>query len=298
MRILPTLDRIMRRAVRLQRGEVHQRRVGRHDLHWYEAAGRGEGPPVVLVHGLGGNANTFFTLLAALRRAYSRVYVPDLPGHGFSPMPAGGPIDIRGHYEALGEFFDEVVRAPAVFVGNSMGGALSLHFAIERGDDTAGLGLLAPAGAPLDAGGHAHLARHFRMRSHADGLRLLRTMMHRPPPGYFLVGRDILAAFGNPVVHHVLHAASSSDDEIDTAAMRRLEMPVTLVWGAAERLLPPRGIDFFREHLPGHARIEVFEKCGHVPMIEQPSRTAAVLRDLASHAAHHASQRSAGLRPR
>lgn len=291
MLVLDKLDRIMRRAVMIGGGRSISRRVKGHELHWYELEGTGQGVPAVLVHGLGGNANTFFPILSALRRGYSRLYAPDLPGHGFAADASSGPLDLRGLYDTLQGFLDEVVGEPAVMIGNSMGGALSLQTAIDR-PETPGLGLLAPAGAPLGASGHAHLERHFQVASSGDGRRLLRAMMHRPPAGSWIVGADIVEAFGRPVVHHVLSTARGDEEAVDTTAMRRLAMPVTLVWGASERLLPPRGIDFFRDHLPSHARIEVFEKCGHVPMLEQPRRTAAVLNDLATEAARRARSRA------
>lgn len=294
MRILARLDQVLRQAVRIRGGRSRIDRVRSHTLHWYELAGAGGGPPAVLVHGLGANANTFFQILQPLRRRYSRIYVPDLPGHGFSLLPASGPIDIRGHYEALCDFIGEVVGEPAVVVGNSMGGAISLQFAIDRPDETAGLALLSPAGAPLDEEGRAYLNSHFQIRTGADGVKFLRTMMHRPPAGHSLVGRDVVEFFGSPVVSHVLRRAEESPEQLDTAAIRRLPMPVALIWGASERLLPPRGIDFFRDHLPAHARIEIFERCGHVPMLEQPRRTVMVLNDLAAESHRYMSPGVAG----
>ncbi len=290
MLILDTVNRLTRRAVSLGGGRAVQRSVGGHQLHWYEFEGSGKGPPAVFVHGLGGSANTFFPLFSALRKSHSRLYAPDLPGHGFSPVAGSGPLDIREHYEVVKQFLTEVVREPPVLIGNSMGGAISLQAAIDR-PETAGLGLLAPAGAPLGPEGMAQLERHFHMKGRGDAMRLMRQMMHRVPAGSWLVAHEMLEAFANPVVHHVL-AKTNPEETMDTAAIRALTMPITLVWGASERLLPSRGIDFFRAHLPSHARIEVFEKCGHVPMLEQPRRTVRVLEELASAATRHVNGRS------
>lgn len=280
MVILDKVHRLMRRAVVVRGGRAVQRAVAGRQLHWYELEGAGRGPAAVLVHGLGGSANSFFSILSPLRRSFSRLYVPDLPGHGFTPLePGHGPLDVRGHFEVLKAFLDEVVGAPAVMIGNSMGGALSLQVAIER-PATPGLGLLSPAGAPLGNHGLQQLRTNFHLRSRADAMRMMRRMLHHAPLGSWLVARDMQEMFDTPVVHHVI-ASTTPEDAVDPAALRALPMPVTLVWGASEGILPSHGVDYFRAHLPAHARIEVFDRCGHLPMIEQPRRTVAVLEDLA-----------------
>ena len=49
-------------------------------------------------------------------------------------------------------------------------------------------------------------------------------------------------------------------------------MPTLLLWGAAEKLLPYEGIDWFRAHLPGHAEVEVVRGFGHLPQVERPAQ--------------------------
>lgn len=62
--------------------------------------------------------------------------------------------------------------------------------------------------------------------------------------------------------------------------LRALTMPVLLLWGAEERVLPSTGQDFFREHLwPPHARIEVVAGVGHSPQVDDCEGTARRLLD-------------------
>ena len=49
-------------------------------------------------------------------------------------------------------------------------------------------------------------------------------------------------------------------------------MPVLLLWGESEKLLPAERLDYFRAHLPPHAEIHVVERFGHVPQVERPER--------------------------
>ena len=67
--------------------------------------------------------------------------------------------------------------------------------------------------------------------------------------------------------------------------VRALTMPVLLLWGAEERVLPSSGLAFFREHLPAHARVEVVAGVGHSPQVDDCDGTArrllAFFRELA-----------------
>ena len=98
------------------------------------------GPPVLLVHGLGGSANGWVRILRPLARHFSAVHAVDLPGNGFSPLPASGPLTLEQHLGVLHAYCREVVKAPAFVVGNSLGGALSVILAATHPEDVAALG--------------------------------------------------------------------------------------------------------------------------------------------------------------
>lgn len=281
MLILDTFHRLMRRRLQFGGALSSMRVVAGRRLHHYDLPGRGPGPTVVLVHGLGGSANSFAGVLFGLRAAYRRIVVVDLPGHGFSPLDAGEtPLDVRGHFVLLKAFLDAVVPGPITVVGNSMGGALAIELAIERPENTLAVGLLSPAGAPLGDDGLSWVRQGFATKSNKDALTLIERMLHRPPRGAWLVASDFRQAFNTPIIHHVLTNATSTESS-DIVKMRALTMPISFVWGASDRLLPMSGYEFFRAHLPPHARIELFAECGHLPQIEQPRRTIALLSDLA-----------------
>jgi pimeloyl-ACP methyl ester carboxylesterase len=104
----------------------------------------GDGPPLVLVHGLGGTIENWRALASPLA-ARHRVVVPDLPGHGRSaPLPEARDVD------ALAEAVLGIVHAEgisgAVWVGHSLGGVVALRAAVLHADAVRGIVLAAAAG--------------------------------------------------------------------------------------------------------------------------------------------------------
>src|SRR5438309_7201690 len=112
-------------------------------LHFVDYGGNADGPAVVLVHGLGGS-HLNWDLLAPLLTPHARVWALDLPGFGRSE-PGGRRTSVPANVAVLGRFVDEVVGEPAVLVGNSMGGMVSILTAGERPESVSGLVLLDPA---------------------------------------------------------------------------------------------------------------------------------------------------------
>jgi pimeloyl-ACP methyl ester carboxylesterase len=113
----------------------------------------GDGPPMLLVHGLGGSADNWMRVAPALTRGH-RVLAVDLPGFGRSPL-AGRAATLDGYVELVAALLRQRVREPVVLVGNSMGGLTSLLTASQHPDLVRGLVLVNPAiprydRAPID----------------------------------------------------------------------------------------------------------------------------------------------------
>jgi pimeloyl-ACP methyl ester carboxylesterase len=101
------------------------------------------GTPVVLVHGLGGSHLNWVHVGPALA-AGRRVVALDLPGFGLTPA-GDRSTSVHANAVVLARFLDEVLGAPAVLVGNSMGGMISLLLAARSPERVAGLVLVDPA---------------------------------------------------------------------------------------------------------------------------------------------------------
>lgn len=238
-------------------------------VHYYDLPGSGRGPPVVLVHGLGGSANGFYKVMLPLGRRFSRVLALDFPGNGFSPLPPDGSVRLTDSVALLERFMTEVVQERCFLVGTSLGGALSITAASRAPETVAALALVAPAGARIAEERLTALFKSFAVESFAESWALLRRLFHKPPLGSVLFVPTVRRMYATEAVKSVL-AQVRSADAIAPEVLGGLSMPVLLIWGASEKLLPYEGIDYFRANLPPHAQIEVVREFGHVPHVERP----------------------------
>ncbi len=270
-----SLDLMMRLAhgAMVARGaETWMAPLAGHRVQRYAFAGRGEGPPVLLLHGLGGSASSMAPLVAALTPLSQRVVLLELPGHGRSPHPAQGPLSAREYGSVVLACAEELAShhgGKVVLIGNSLGGALSLYAAHERPDLCAAVAGLNPAGAELSDEAVNGLPRSFP--DAAEGAaRIAALLFHKTPWPFWLVARDFARHWGTPTVQRILDdARSGSDRSLGLEVLTDIHVPVLIVWGAQDRLLPLRSVEDFARIRS--ARVELIHGCGHVPQLERPA---------------------------
>jgi pimeloyl-ACP methyl ester carboxylesterase len=230
--------------------------------HYHRGALQPKAPPLVLVHGAGGNLMHW---PGELRRLPDHeVYALDLPGHGRSGGP--GQAEIGAYTEVVREFAD-VLKLPAfVLGGHSMGGAIALEFALRYGGRLAGL-ILVGTGARLrvapeiltgirnDIEGTTALLAEWAHGEHVDPnlqriyLRRLREVDPQVLAGDFL-------------------ACDAFDRRADVAA---IAVPALVVCGDADRMTPVKYSQFLAEHISG-AQLMIVPGAGHMAMLEPHSR--------------------------
>jgi pimeloyl-ACP methyl ester carboxylesterase len=264
------MQKAMRRMLVARGVESETVNVGGQAVHHYALEGQGKGPPVVLVHGLGGSANGFGRTFFGLAKRFSRVLAPDLPGHGFSNVYCGGPTCVRGQFDVLRAYFDAVVKKPALVVGNSLGGAMAVNLASEHPELVKALALVAPAGAELKPEALATLLGAFDVKSNADARALTKRLFHRPPWAAMLLASEMKKFYTTPTVQALAADAIATQASIAPQSVRDLKMPVLFLWGGSERLLPPEILAWYRQHLPVQAEVHVVEGFGHIPQMERP----------------------------
>lgn len=270
--LLSAAEHLGRRAL-LRRGAVSTWFPTRHGhVHCYRLKGHGSLPPVVLLHGLGTAATAFAPLIAQLRPHVRELTAPDSLGHGFS----SAQYRDLSPSEVLDSTFDVLRRTidePVVLVGNSMGGALALKFAVQHPEKVRALALVSPAGAPFDGNDWKTLTQTFDVHSRAEARHLLTCIYPNPPWFLSLVAHEMAAHLSSPALRALLASPPSSAD-VSPSELATIAAPLLLLWGARDRLLPRGQLEYFRRHLPSHAVIEEPPTFGHSPHLDAPRALA------------------------
>ncbi len=244
----------------------------------------GQGPPVVLVHGLAGNLSFWSRNLDALGRAFT-VYAVDLPGHGgSSDAPDYGlPHAVR----LMRGFLDHVKVDRASLVGGSLGGLVALETALtfpERVDrlvlvDSAGLGSHVPwtlrvLTVPIVGELLAHpttLTVQVFMRQSLSA-RSKATVASLWGQGYppWRAGA-LLRILRYGVDWRGIKPWARRDGRL-----AQVSQPTLIIWGARDKVFPPAYAQRAHRLLPG-SRLHIVAGSGHLPQWERPEEFNAVV---------------------
>jgi pimeloyl-ACP methyl ester carboxylesterase len=237
---------------------------------------KGEGPAVVYFHGPWGL--TWGPFLEALARSFT-VYAPEHPG-----TTPGSPDAIQ-HVDTLwdlvlchDELLDRLGLADVALAGHSFGAMVACEVAAQRPARVRRLALIDPIGlwrddAPVTnwmLGALSELAKSVFVDPGASVAQALFTIPDDPEE----------AALARTRLMWAMGATGKFIWPIPDKGLRkrihRIQAPTLLVWGREDRLVPLVYADEFSRRLPG-ARIEVVEKAGHAPQLEQPEATARLV---------------------
>lgn len=246
--------------------------------------GRRDGLPLVLIHGSLGSLQVWEGWVRELGDRLRLISV-DLPGHGLTgPWP-------RGEYtiEAYADFIEVLADALHLdrfaIAGHSMGGAVAWSFAVSRPERVTHLILVDSSGFP-GGGGPALSTRlaHLGWLSEVGIYFKPRSMIRRA----------LLETYADPAMVTAERLQRYSDlqrfpgnrpatlqrlrtrEPLDTTALRHLDVPTLVIWGAKDRQLPVNDAFRFQGEIRG-ARLAIFSKLGHAPMEEDPRATAAAV---------------------
>jgi pimeloyl-ACP methyl ester carboxylesterase len=244
----------------------------------------GDGPPVVLLHGIGRSLEDWSEVLHRLAEAHT-VYSVDLAGFGESER-LGTPTDLPSLARAVADFLDEAGETRRIrLVGNSLGGAVALQTTALFPDrvvalvlvDSVGFGSgVTPAlrilGVPglgrlllrptrILAGPRARSVFYDHSLATQERIDLLQRLSRRPGASdVFLETARSLATWRGirPEWRREL-----------IAKVAALDLPVLLLWGSEDRILPPRQLEHARKAFPD-AESHFFPRTGHMPQLERP----------------------------
>jgi pimeloyl-ACP methyl ester carboxylesterase/predicted acylesterase/phospholipase RssA len=257
----------------------------------------GDGPPMVLVHGLGG-AHVNWMSVGEPLTSHGRVFAIDLPGFGRTPTE-GASASIHANQTLLTRFIERVAGGPAILMGNSMGGLISMMTAADSPDRVRGLVLVNPAlpaapGAFFDPAVAAIFAGYCLpgvgelltagRKLLLGSERSVRQMLEFCCVDAGRVAPDVIAATValSTERQHVAggHAAFLSAARSIVAyvlrrgsfetMVRRIAAPALLVHGTHDRLVPLAAARALSALRPDWT-LRVFENIGHVPQLEDPT---------------------------
>jgi pimeloyl-ACP methyl ester carboxylesterase len=249
----------------------------------------GEGPPLVVVHGLGGAAVNF-TLLAPLLARRHRVLIPDLPGHG-KTEPLERADDLTAYADHVAALAELEGMFPAPLIGYSMGGVIALRLAVSRPKSVTGLALVAAAGiVSVSRRAEIWLAVTAALRPAQIMTRFRGTFARRPrlrwlpfglwgavdPPA--LAPEGVIGFLEGPSQHTDVGMAGRALLRDDPRPdLDHVRCPVLLLWGSRDRLVPL--VDGFEYARRLRAPIRTVPAAGHLLVGEQPHACAEILVD-------------------
>jgi pimeloyl-ACP methyl ester carboxylesterase len=273
--------------IALEEATLHGHRVS------YRTAG--EGPVVLLIHGITGTSEQWEPVMRLLADRFT-VLAPDLLGHGHSAKPRGD-YSLGAYAVSLRDLLVLLGHRRATIVGHSLGGGVAMQFSYEYPVFSERLVLVSSGGLGREVhpllraatlpGSELVLPLIASARINGAGAavgRALATLGLRAGPDLAEMARgyaSLADADARRAFLHTLRAVIdlsgqrvNATDRLYLAEM----MPTLIVWGRRDPLIPVRHADIAERAMPG-SRLEVFEKAGHFPHLDDPARFAAVLGD-------------------
>ena len=246
------------------------------------------GVPVVFFHGFGNDGSTWLRFMAELGSS-RELAAPDLPGFGAHPLDETEIPTPRWYRSVVAELLRELtVRwgQPPIVVGKSMGGLVAGLLAGELPHLIRTLVLIDPAGietpVPSPFWQQYREGRNMLLPTTPEEWnQMVDTLYHRRPhvPGFIRrqALRQITTHFST--YKRVFEGLLSEGYNPLGDRLSRITCPVSVVWGAQDRVMDPSGIEVIRTALPA-ASITVLDNCGHSPTRERPEALMRVLLDV------------------
>ena len=267
----------------------HRIRIDDREVNYVEM---GEGPALVFVHGLGASWQSWLENLPEFARDH-RVIAMDLPGFGYSEMPPE-QISIERYAHWTCALLDALGIESAALVGNSMGGFIAAEMAIRTPERVQRLAVVSAAvfwqsyrrAQPLV--GLARLSEAYVARALTRSTDAVATRPRLRSWALATAGFRYPHLISKELAHELVRSARRTDGFLPALEaladypveeeLPKIGCPTLIVWGAHDTLVPAKDAKRMQELIPG-SRSEVFERTGHVAMLERPERFNRLLRD-------------------
>lgn len=248
---------------------------------YYERYGSGE--PVILVPPGGSHTTTWRYNIGTLSRSHE-VWTLDLPGSGYTDKPASFPYTHQSYARFVGDFMTTMHIPKAALVGQSLGGAVALEFALDYPERTAGIVL-------IDAGGYSRGAKLSALNplryqlTHA----ILMSLSSYPAvvkgfysylyhdPARFAGDRTLVSEAcainrtpnARDAYYWMLRGLDFDFALPDVSRIKSVTKPTLIIWGREDRIVDVRTAERFRDDIAG-SQLFVIDGAGHMAHEEKP----------------------------
>ncbi len=275
-----TLYGFLRNSLR-RKGKLTAKSIKVGDMIWpYLEGGPSDAEPLVLLHGFGGDKDNWAMYAPEIVGNY-RLIAPDLPGFGENVRDLDRDYDMATQAARVRDFLDAMGIEKCHIGGNSMGGFVSLRFALDYPERLLSMTLFNNAGVvganESELQKEAQAGKNpLEIHSPDDVKRMLAFVAHKPMkvPGQFrkifyedfAVHRELLDKIFWTLVED--GTVKPLNDQLD-----QVKAPTLIIWGRHDQLIDVSCVNVLENGIP-NAESVVFEDVGHVPMIENPKGTA------------------------
>lgn len=258
-------------------------------IHYTDEGKRG-GRTLILVHGFAASVHAWRPWIDRLSQDYRLVAI-DLPGHGLTQTPPGYRATLEGNAQLVDALAKHLGVDRFVIAGNSMGGAVSLAYAMAYPDHLEGLVLVDAAGWPGEAGGNSQPPLAFAMLNNGFGRALLKMVDPR-----LLARQGLPSAYRDPALvndalvdrYGDLAMAEGHRDVLLTQrsqpvppwtpdSFQAIHVPTLVLAGEKDMVIPAANSRAIANAIPG-AYLVTYPEGGHVPMEQLPDETVRHLR--------------------
>lgn len=251
-------------------------------------------PALLLLHGFSADKGVWLRFARYFVDGY-RVIIPDLAGHGKNTFVSGGDYGIEAQARRMVALLDACQIDKAHVIGSSMGAYVASWLASHYPQRVLSLGLIGAAGVLLPQPNEVEELVNrgdnpFLIHSRAQFDRFFAMTMAAPPP----IPEVLLAAEANLYIKRRDELAEIFSDFQDSPRMEpwlsKVQVSCLILWGREDRMVPVASAHTWLAGIP-HAKLEVLEGVGHLPMIECTEQTAALCRAFLGSAKVYASIR-------
>lgn len=244
-------------------------------IHYVEQGKADSDDVIVFVHGSGSGASghsNFKTNYPFLAENNCRVIIPDLIGYGRSDKPDDVEYHIDFFVECLRQLVTSLTDKKVILVGNSLGGGISIRYALDYPQEVAGLVLMAPGGIEnqpdyFTMPGMKVMKETFAENKTREGLGdfIRKGLVHEK--NAHLVDEELLAERWEIAQLQNAQVIQTMVVPNMTSELKNIQCPVLAFWGMDEQMMPASGIQNLTQNIQ-NIKLVLVSQCGHWVMAE------------------------------